>query len=117
MQDKAEAQLQSMRKDEMTKKHEFQMLEQSLQDALKVLAEQVSHAVWPLSPWNQPRRRSIPPCLRPEPRWSLHDVGYVAPSEQELPAVQLSHPSRLRPVKSPKLPAAHGFATVEPASQ
>ena len=46
-----------------------------------------------------------------------HNVGYVAPSEQELPAVQLSHPSRLRPVKSPKLPAAHGFATVEPASQ
>ena len=49
--------------------------------------------------------------------WSLAACA-VAPNEQELPAVQLSHPScEVRPVTSPKLPAAHGFATVEPASQ
>merc|ERR1719378_978053 len=42
MQDKAEEALQKLRKEEMEKKHAFQMLEQSLTDALKVLDEQVS---------------------------------------------------------------------------
>merc|ERR1719311_788625 len=42
MQDKAEEELQKLRKEEMEKKHSFQMLEQSLSDALKVLAQQVS---------------------------------------------------------------------------
>ena len=68
-----------------------------------------------LEPAAQAEHSSVPASRASLP--APHDVGYVAPSEQELPAVQLSHPSRLRPVKSPKLPAAHGFATVEPASQ
>jgi uncharacterized coiled-coil DUF342 family protein len=44
MQDKAEEQLQKLRKDEMTKKHIFQMLEQSLSDALVVLSKQIAAA-------------------------------------------------------------------------
>ena len=68
-----------------------------------------------LEPAAQAEHSSVPASRASLP--APHDVSYVAPSEQELPAVQLSHPSRLRPVKSPKLPAAHGFATVEPASQ
>ena len=68
-----------------------------------------------LEPAAQAEHSSVPASRASLP--APHDVGYVAPSEQELPAVQLSHPSRLRPVKSPKMPAAHGFATVEPASQ
>jgi len=44
MKDKAEAQLSSLRKDEMKSKHAYELLSQSLKDALTVLAKEVASA-------------------------------------------------------------------------
>merc|ERR1719399_1166543 len=44
MKDKAEAQLAALRKDKMKAKHAFELLAQSLKDALAVLAKEVASA-------------------------------------------------------------------------